>query len=94
MTGRARRLRRRTDQLGWRFRRQHPIPPYVVDFACVEARFFIEADGGQHGSPVIIVFGIKHYAEAVGGSLGSGTTTFCRIVLAFSSQSPPRSALT
>ena len=62
MTGRARRLRRRTtdaerllwdalrkDQLGWRFRRQHPIPPYVVDFACVEARLVIEADGGQHG---------------------------------------------
>jgi very-short-patch-repair endonuclease len=64
MIGRARRLRRNTthaerllwdalrkDQLGWRFRRQHPIPPYVVDFACVEARLVIEADGGQHGRP-------------------------------------------
>ena len=62
MIGRARRLRRDTtgaekllwhvlrhDQLGWRFRRQHPIPPYVVDFACVEARLVVEADGGQHG---------------------------------------------
>jgi primosomal protein N' (replication factor Y) len=39
----------RHDQLGWRFRRQHPIPPYIVDFACVEARLVIEADGGQHG---------------------------------------------
>ncbi len=38
----------RKDQLGWRFRRQHPIPPYVVDFACAEARLIIEADGGQH----------------------------------------------
>ena len=38
----------RNDQLGWRFRRQHPIPPYIVDFACVEARLIIEADGGQH----------------------------------------------
>src|SRR5712675_1423387 len=59
--GRARRLRRemteaermlwaelRHDQLGWRFRRQHPIPPYIVDFACIEARLIIEADGGQH----------------------------------------------
>ncbi len=41
-----RRLRRR--RLGWQFRRQFPIPPYVVDFACIEARLIIEADGGQH----------------------------------------------
>jgi primosomal protein N' (replication factor Y) len=33
---------------GWKFRRQHPIGPYVADFACVEARLIIEADGGQH----------------------------------------------
>ena len=60
--GRARRLRRdttgaervlwdrlRNEQLGWRFRRQHPIPPYIVDFACIEAHLVVEADGGQHG---------------------------------------------
>jgi len=33
---------------GWRFRRQHPIPPYIADFACVEAKLIVEADGGQH----------------------------------------------
>jgi primosomal protein N' (replication factor Y) len=33
---------------GWHFRRQHPIPPYVADFACVEARLIVEVDGGQH----------------------------------------------
>jgi len=33
---------------GWRFRRQHPIVPYVADFACVEARLIVEVDGGQH----------------------------------------------
>jgi primosomal protein N' (replication factor Y) len=38
-------------QLGWRFRRQFPIPPYVVDFACLGARLVIEADGGQHALP-------------------------------------------
>jgi very-short-patch-repair endonuclease len=38
----------RRDSLGWRFRRQFPIPPYIVDFACVEARLVVEADGGQH----------------------------------------------
>jgi very-short-patch-repair endonuclease len=36
-------------RLGWRFRRQFPIPPYIVDFACVDARVIVEADGGQHG---------------------------------------------
>ncbi|PWS36800.1 hypothetical protein DFH01_16865 [Falsiroseomonas bella] len=39
----------RRDALGARFRRQHPVPPYVVDFACVEALVIVEVDGGQHG---------------------------------------------
>ena len=38
----------RYTQLGHRFRRQHAIPPYVVDFACVETKLIVEADGGQH----------------------------------------------
>jgi primosomal protein N' (replication factor Y) len=38
----------RYHQLGVRFRRQFPIRPYVVDFACIEARLIVEADGGQH----------------------------------------------
>jgi len=33
---------------GWPFRRQHPIPPYVVDFAAVDAKLIVEVDGGQH----------------------------------------------
>jgi primosomal protein N' (replication factor Y) len=41
-------LLRRKQLQGWRFRRQHPIPPYVVDFACVAAKLVVEADGGQH----------------------------------------------
>lgn len=39
----------RKDALGVRFRRQHPIGRYIVDFACVEARLVVEVDGGQHG---------------------------------------------
>lgn len=39
----------RHDALGVRFRRQHPITPYVADFACVSARLVVEVDGGQHG---------------------------------------------
>ena len=33
---------------GWNFRRQHPLPPFVADFACIEARLIVEVDGGQH----------------------------------------------
>jgi very-short-patch-repair endonuclease len=41
----------RQHQLGWRFRRQFPIPPYVADFACIEAHLIVEVDGGQHATP-------------------------------------------
>ncbi len=32
----------------YKFRRQHLIGKYVVDFACVEAQLVVEVDGGQH----------------------------------------------
>jgi very-short-patch-repair endonuclease len=31
-----------------KFRRQHPIGPYVVDFVCLEQQLIIEVDGHQH----------------------------------------------
>ena len=43
---RARRL------LGYKFRRQVVMEPYIVDFVCLEARLIIEADGGQHSNQV------------------------------------------
>ena len=33
---------------GFKFRRQHPIGRYVVDFACVECKVVIELDGETH----------------------------------------------
>lgn len=39
---RNRRMNRR------KFRRQHPVMPYVLDFYCAELRLGIELDGGQH----------------------------------------------
>ncbi|MCX8092266.1 MAG: endonuclease domain-containing protein [Verrucomicrobiae bacterium] len=35
----------------YKFRRQHPVGPYILDFFCVEARLNIELDGFQHGHP-------------------------------------------
>ena len=59
---RARRLRRdqtnaeqalwarlRDRQLcGAKFRRQHPIGPFVADFCCPRRKLVVELDGGQH----------------------------------------------
>jgi very-short-patch-repair endonuclease len=36
---------------GHKFRRQHPVGPYIADFACMEAGLVIELDGGQHLEP-------------------------------------------
>lgn len=33
---------------GFKFRRQHPIGKYIVDFCCLEQKFVVELDGGQH----------------------------------------------
>ena len=33
---------------GFKFRRQHPIGNYVVDFVNLEKKIIIEVDGGQH----------------------------------------------
>ena len=35
-----------------RFRRQVPVGPYIVDFACLKARLVVEVDGGQHAGTV------------------------------------------
>ncbi|SFS09100.1 Very-short-patch-repair endonuclease [Dyella sp. OK004] len=32
----------------YKFRRQHPLAGYIVDFVCLPARLIIELDGGQH----------------------------------------------
>jgi very-short-patch-repair endonuclease len=36
--------------LGYKFRRQYPLPPYVLDFYCDELKLGIELDGGQHNA--------------------------------------------
>ena len=40
--------RLRGEQLGVKFRRQHPYLNYVLDFVCLERKLVIEVDGSQH----------------------------------------------
>ncbi len=37
---------------GLKFRRQHPIEPYIADFYCAAARLVIEVDGESHDNSV------------------------------------------
>ncbi|MCP3903235.1 MAG: endonuclease domain-containing protein [Planctomycetes bacterium] len=37
--------------LGAKFRRQHPIGPFVADFYCADAHLVIELDGESHDDP-------------------------------------------
>ncbi|MCP3973504.1 MAG: DUF559 domain-containing protein [bacterium] len=41
-------LRIRNGKLGYRFRRQVPIGPWVADFACLNPLVVIEVDGSSH----------------------------------------------
>ena len=63
-TQRARRLRRdqteaerrlwqrlRGGKLGTKFRRQHPLGGYILDFCCLSHLLVVELDGAQHGDP-------------------------------------------
>ncbi len=34
----------------WKFRRQHPIDRYIVDFVCLDAKLVIEVDGATHST--------------------------------------------
>ncbi|HVY56565.1 MAG TPA: DUF559 domain-containing protein [Xanthobacteraceae bacterium] len=34
----------------WKFRRQHPIDRYVVDFVSLDGKLIVEVDGATHGT--------------------------------------------
>ncbi|MES9856419.1 MAG: DUF559 domain-containing protein [Sedimenticola sp.] len=42
-----RRLRNRQAN-GYKFKRQFPVYPYIVDFVCLSEKLIVELDGGQH----------------------------------------------
>lgn len=48
---------------GIKFRRQHAIGRYVVDFACVAHRLVIEVDGPSHAEPEQAAFDAARTAD-------------------------------
>jgi len=38
----------KTKPMGYKFRRQHPISSFILDFYCHKLRLSIEVDGGYH----------------------------------------------
>ncbi|WP_199724766.1 endonuclease domain-containing protein [Noviherbaspirillum saxi] len=36
-----------------KFRRQHPVGRYILDFYCDDKRLAVELDGGQHGEALV-----------------------------------------
>ena len=42
---------RRKQLYGIKFRRQHPIDRFILDFFCYQHRLVIEIDGGHHAEP-------------------------------------------
>lgn len=42
---------RRRGLNGARFRRQHPVGPYIADFACPAPKLIVEVDGATHWTP-------------------------------------------
>ena len=45
-------LREQRPAHGLKFRRQHPVGGYIVDFACIESRVIVEIDGMSHDNTV------------------------------------------
>jgi len=58
--------RLRADQLGVKFRRQHPVAGYYADFCCVERQLIVELDGGQHAEQGAYDGQRTHDLEAAG----------------------------
>lgn len=51
---------------GFKFRRQQSIGPYFADFACIDKRLVVEADGGQHSDRAGYDRARTHYLESCG----------------------------
>lgn len=51
---------------GAKFRRQHPIGPFVTDFCCPKRKLVVELDGGQHAEEIAADQKRSRFLEAQG----------------------------
>ena len=51
---------------GFKFRRQHPIGPFFIDFVCLEKKLVVEVDGGQHAKNVEVDVKRSYYLKERG----------------------------
>lgn len=51
---------------GWKFRRQVPVGPFIVDFLCAEKRLVIEIDGDSHDTQIAYDKRREAYLHAAG----------------------------
>lgn len=94
---------KRRQFLGLKFRRQHSIGPYIVDFYCPELRLVVEVDGASHLDDAQRAHDLRRYQYFV--SLGlhqvrfrndeilysaSGTLNRLRFYIQHHPQTPPR----
>lgn len=51
-----------------KFRRQHPIGRYILDFFCIECKLSIEVDGESHSSIIQMEYDLERtkYLEQIG----------------------------
>ena len=49
-------------QLPYRFRRQRPFGPFIVDFYCAELKLVIEIDGDSHSTPEACIYDTERTA--------------------------------
>jgi hypothetical protein len=79
---------------GFKFRRQHAIGRFVVDFACTRHHLIIMADGGSMRTTKPTPNEPDGWRARAGASCASGTTTFCPIpkvcLIGFWRRSAPR----
>ena len=62
---------------GARFRRQHPIGPYIADFTCPASKLIVEVDGATHSTPEELACDARrtNYLEQLGWTVIRVTNT-------------------
>jgi len=57
---------RSAQAMGFKFRRQHPIGPFITDFYCASCRLVIELDGDTHAEQELYDASRTEYLNANG----------------------------